>query len=64
MEGYQNCVEVDSDHGEVSFHQPNAPRRTFWYDKAYGQTSTGKTFTMEGDFETDINKGIIPKFLI
>ena len=28
---------------------------------AYGQTGTGKTFTMEGDFETDINKGIIPR---
>ena len=69
------------------------PRRTFWYDKAYGmdstqeqvfqetampivesvcqgynrtifayeQTGTGKTFTMEGDFETNINKGIIPR---
>jgi len=93
MEGYQNCVEVDSDRGEVSVHQPNAPKRTFWYDKAYGvsstqeqvfqetampivesvcqgyngtifaygQTGTGKTFTMEGDFETDINKGIIPR---
>ena len=28
---------------------------------AYGQTGTGKTFTMEGDFCTDINKGIIPR---
>ena len=28
---------------------------------AYGQTGTGKTFTMEGDFETDINKGNIPR---
>ena len=28
---------------------------------AYGQTITGKIFIMEGDFETDINKSIIPK---
>ena len=28
---------------------------------AYGQTGTGKTFTMEGDFCTNINKGIIPR---
>ena len=93
MEGYQNCVEVDSDRGEVNVHLANTPKRTFWYDKAYGmdstqeqvfqetampivesvvkgyngtifaygQTGTGKTFTMEGDFETDINKGIIPR---
>ena len=92
-EGYQNCVDVDSDRGEVSVNLINMPRRTFWYDKAYGmdstqeqvfqetampivesvcqgyngtifaygQTGTGKTFTMEGDFETDINKGIIPR---
>ena len=87
-EGYQNCVEVDNDRGEVNVHLANTPKRTFWYDKAYGmdstqeqvfqetampivesvvqgyngtifaygQTGTGKTFTMEGDFETDINK--------
>jgi kinesin family protein 3/17 len=92
-EGYQNCVEVDNDRGEVNVHLANTPKRTFWYDKAYGmdstqeqvfqetampivesvvqgyngtifaygQTGTGKTFTMEGDFETDINKGIIPR---
>ena len=92
-EGYQNCVDVDSDRGEVSVNLVNMPKRTFWYDKAYGmdstqeqvfqetampivesvcqgyngtifaygQTGTGKTFTMEGDFETDINKGIIPR---
>ena len=92
-EGYQNCVDVDSDRGEVSVNLINMPKRTFWYDKAYGmdstqeqvfqetampivesvcegyngtifaygQTGTGKTFTMEGDFETDINKGIIPR---
>ena len=92
-EGYQMCVEVDSDRGEVNVHLSNTPKRTFWYDKAYGmdstqeqvfqetampivesvvqgyngtifaygQTGTGKTFTMEGDFETDINKGIIPR---
>ena len=92
-EGYQNCVDVDSDRGEVNVRLANTPKRTFWYDKAYGmnstqeqvfqetampivesvvqgyngtifaygQTGTGKTFTMEGDFETDINKGIIPR---
>ena len=92
-EGYQNCVEVDSDRGEVNVHLANTPKRTFWYDKAYGmdstqeqvfqetampivesvvqgyngtifaygQTGTGKTYTMEGDFETDLNKGIIPR---
>ena len=92
-EGYQICVEVDSDRGEVNVQLANTPKRTFWYDKAYGmsstqeqvfqetampivesvvqgyngtifaygQTGTGKTFTMEGDFETDINKGIIPR---
>ena len=35
-----------------------------WYNGtifSYGQTGTGKTFTMEGDFETNINKGIIPR---
>ena len=92
-EGYQTCVDVDSDRGEVNVQLVNTPKRTFWYDKAYGmdstqeqvfqetampivesvvqgyngtifaygQTGTGKTFTMEGDFETDINKGIIPR---
>ena len=92
-EGYQNCVEVDSDRGEVNVHLANTPKRTFWYDKAYGmdstqeqvfqetampivesvvqgyngtifaygQTGTGKTYTMEGDFETDLNKGLIPR---
>ena len=92
-EGYQNCVDVDSDRGEVNVNLINMPKRTFWYDKAYGmdstqeqvfqetampivesvcqgyngtifaygQTGTGKTFTMEGDFETDLNKGIIPR---
>ena len=28
---------------------------------AYGQTGTGKTFTMEGDKDSDENKGIIPR---
>jgi kinesin family protein 3/17 len=28
---------------------------------AYGQTGTGKTYTMEGDFLTEVNKGIIPR---
>ena len=28
---------------------------------AYGQTGTGKTFTMVGDFENEINRGIIPR---
>ena len=92
-EGFQSCVEVDSERGEVNVHLANMPKRTFWYDKAYGvdstqdqvfqetampivesvvqgyngtifaygQTGTGKTFTMEGDFETEINKGIIPR---
>ena len=92
-EGYQSCVEVDSDRGEVIVSIPNQPIRNFFYDKvygitstqdqvfqetampivesvcqgyngtifAYGQTGTGKTFTMEGDFQTDINKGIIPR---
>ena len=92
-EGYQNCVQVDSERGEVLVSLQNQPQRNFFYDKvygptskqdvvfqetaqpivqsvyegyngtifAYGQTGTGKTFTMEGDFETDINKGIIPR---
>ena len=28
---------------------------------AYGQTGTGKTYTMVGDFKNNINKGIIPR---
>ncbi len=28
---------------------------------AYGQTGTGKTFTMEGDLKQDESKGIIPR---
>ena len=28
---------------------------------AYGQTGTGKTYTMEGAINDDINKGIIPR---
>jgi hypothetical protein len=28
---------------------------------AYGQTGTGKTYTMVGDFENDVYKGIIPR---
>ena len=92
-EGYQSCVEVDGERGEVIVRMPNQPVRNFFYDKAYGQSSTqeqvfqetampivesvcqgyngtifaygqtgtGKTFTMEGDFQTDINKGIIPR---
>ena len=28
---------------------------------AYGQTGTGKTFTMEGDRSSSVNKGIIPR---
>ena len=39
-EEYQNCVDVDSDGGEVSVNLINMPRRTFWYDKAYGMDST------------------------
>ena len=35
-EGYQNCVDVDNHRGEVSVNLINMPRRTFWYDKAYG----------------------------
>ncbi len=92
-EGYQSCVDVDSERGEVIVSIPNQPIRNFFYDKvygvnstqdqvfqetampivesvcqgyngtifAYGQTGTGKTFTMEGDFQTDVNKGIIPR---
>ena len=92
-EGYQSCVQVDSERGEVIVTIPNQPIRNFFYDKtygvtstqeqvfqetampivesvcqgyngtifAYGQTGTGKTYTMEGDFQTDINKGIIPR---
>ena len=30
---------------------------------AYGQTGTGKTFTMEGDFKSKRNRGIIPRML-
>ena len=28
---------------------------------AYGQTGTGKTFTMEGDIKSETNKGITPR---
>jgi len=28
---------------------------------AYGQTGTGKTHTMVGDFEDKVNRGIIPR---
>lgn len=28
---------------------------------AYGQTGTGKTFTMVGDFQDEMNRGIIPR---
>ena len=28
---------------------------------SYGQTGTGKTFTMEGDIDVEDNQGIIPR---
>ena len=28
---------------------------------AYGQTGTGKTYTMEGDIQDEVKKGIIPR---
>jgi len=30
---------------------------------AYGQTGTGKTHTMVGDFKNEQNKGVIPRAL-
>ena len=30
---------------------------------AYGQTGTGKTYTMEGDVESEENQGVIPRAL-
>ena len=28
---------------------------------AYGQTGTGKTYTMEGDISADVQRGVIPR---
>ncbi len=30
---------------------------------AYGQTSSGKTYTMQGDIENEENKGIVPRMV-
>ncbi|VDL80971.1 unnamed protein product [Nippostrongylus brasiliensis] len=67
-QGHKVSVRVDSEDNSVMLEQPNGKeyrrvsKRIFVAGTifAYGQTGTGKTFTMTGDLERPELQGIIP----
>ena len=58
-EGYQSCVQVDSERGEVIVTIPNQPIRNFFYDKTYGVTSTQEqVFQKSAKVVIDVSKNL------